>query len=132
VSLRIMSVDGTKVTSAASRRRIYSKDRMERELAAAEKVLEEAEEADRAEDELYGVGRGYEKEMPEHLKDAKVRRAILQEIAQRLEETKKAAVVESDHESRVMMTGEGTRPAYNVQTCVDAETQVVVAMKVVQ
>jgi len=119
VTLRIVAVDGTKVHAAASKRKICGKDRIERELAAVEKVLEEAEETDRIEDEIYGSGRGYEAEMPEHLKDAKVRKQRIEEAAQRLKESKKASVVESDPESRVMRTGEGLRPAYNVQACVE-------------
>jgi transposase len=127
VHLRVVSTDGSKIQAAASKRRMYSKQRVERELVAIEKILQEAEEVDRTEDDLYGSASG--PELPDELKDAKRRKQRLEEIAKRLRESKKSIVVETDPESRAMWTSEGVRPAYNLQLSVDAENQIVVGMK---
>ena len=130
VFLNAVATDGTKIESAASKRRVYSQSKLDRQLAAVEKILQEAEEVDRAEDEEYGVGSG--NELPAHLRDAKARRAKLEEIANRLKESKKAAIVETDSDARVMMTTEGKLPAYNLQASVDTESQIIVAMELTQ
>lgn len=130
VFLNVVATDGTKIEAAGSKRRVYRQSRLDRELAAVEKILEEAEEVDRAEDELYGSGTG--SQLPEELRDAKARKAKLEEIAKRLKESKKTAVVETEPDARVMMTGEGKRPGYNLQASVDAPNQVIVAMDLTQ
>lgn len=130
VFLNVVATDGTKIESAASNRRVYSKKRVDRELAAVEKILAEADEVDRAEDALYGSGTA--DELPEHLRDSKARKARLEEIAKRLKDSKKTAIVETDSDARVMMTGDGKRPCYNLQASVDAENQIVVVMKLSQ
>lgn len=130
VTLDVVATDGTKISAAASKRRVYSKARVERELEKVESILREAEAVDKAEDEHYGAGSG--NRMPEHLRDAKERKARLEEIADRLKESKKKAYVETDPDSRVMLTGEGTRPCYNLQTSVDAKHQIIVAAKLTQ
>lgn len=130
VLLNVVATDGAKIEAAASRSTIYGKARLERAFAAVEKILQEADEVDAAEDEEYGSGSG--SDLPEHLRDHKARLAHLQEIAKRLKESDRETVVESDPESRVMKTKDGTRPCYNLQASVDAESQVIVAMKLTQ
>jgi transposase len=131
VFLNSVSTDGTKIVAAASRKRIYDNERVEREMKRVEKILQEAEEADRAEDETFGSGNG--REMPEDLKDAHSRKAKLNEIARELQESKSKNVVSSDPECRVMKTrSHGKCPAYNLQASVDAETQIIVAMELTQ
>jgi transposase len=127
VFLNTVSVDGTKIVAAASRRRVYSQLRVDREMDRVEKILQEAEEADRAEDAQQAAGE--RNDIPEEFKDAKARKARLEEIANRLRESKRKAVVVSEPESRVMMTGDVKRPAYNLQAAVDGGSQVIVAMK---
>jgi transposase len=130
VFLRLVSTDGSKIAAAASKRRVYNRSRVERELAAVEEVLREAEEVDRAEDEEYGSASG--NELPEGLRDAKERRARLKEVWERLKESKRSSIVESDPDSRVMLVGERTSPAYNMQMSVDSANQVITAMAVTQ
>lgn len=130
VYLSVVATDGTKIEAAASKRRAYSKSMLERQLASVDKILREAEEVDASEDELYGSGTGGE--IPEGLRDARVRKAKLEEIAKRLTDSKKTAVVETDPDSRVMKTGKGKRPAYNLQLSVDGQSQVIVALKLTQ
>lgn len=130
VTLNVVSTDGTKIEAAASRSSIYGQARLARAFAAVERILQEADEIDAAEDEEYGSGSG--SDLPEHLRNRKARLAHLQEIANRLKESDRETIVESDPESRVMKTKTGTRPCYNLQASVDAETQVIVAMKLTQ
>lgn len=130
VFLNVVATDGTKIKSAASKKRVYSNSKLDRAFSHVEEILKEADEVDRAEDELYGSGTG--NELPEHLKDAKARKAKLEEIAKRLKESNKKAVVETDPDARVMLTTEGRRPAYNLQASVDAENQIIVAMELTQ
>lgn len=130
VFLNVVSTDGSKIRAASSKKQMYNQDRLEREMAAVEKILQEAEEIDGLEDEQ---DRGStDDELPEHLQDAKERKARLEEIAKRLADSDGKCVVGSEPESRAMETAEGIRPAYNLQASVDAESQVVVAMDLTQ
>jgi transposase len=131
VFLNSISIDGTKIAAAASKKRIYNQDRLDLEMKRVEKILQEAEEADRAEDEAYGTGNG--REIPDDLKDAKTRKKKLEEIAKQLKETTSTNVVASDFDSRVMKTrSHGKCPAYNLQASVDAQNQIIVAMELTQ
>lgn len=130
VFLRSVSTDGSKILACSSKKRVYSKSRLEREMAAVEQILQEAEDVDRAEDEQFGSASG--EHVPAHLKDAKIRKARLDEIANRLKDSGKTAVVETDPDARIMVTGDGKRPCYNLQASVDAEKQIIVAMKLTQ
>lgn len=130
VSLNVVSTDGSKIRAAASKKQMYNQDRLEREMAAVEKILQEAEQTDRREDEQDG-GNACDK-LPEHLQDTKERKARLQQIAKQLATSESKCVIASDPESRAMETSGGVRPAYNLQACVDADSQVIVAMELTQ
>jgi hypothetical protein len=128
--LKIVATDGTKITAAASRTKIYNQERLDRELAAVDKLLEEAEAADEREDR--NDSSDDSSQLPEHLKDAKERKARLKEIADSLNEINRKNYVATDPECRVMRTTRGNRPAYNLQASVDEENQIIVAMKLTQ
>ena len=130
VFLRVVSEDGSKIRAAASTKSVYGESRVSRELAVVEKVMREAEEVDRAEDEQYGQSNG--RELPDHLKDAAKRKQKLEEIGQKLKESKKSAIVTSEPESRVMMSRDGKLPCYNLQAAVDAESQIIVGVRLTQ
>lgn len=128
VFLNSVSTDGCKLVAAASKKRIYNAERLEREMKRVEQILQEAQEIDRAEDELYGSGNG--RELPQELRDTKARKEKLQEIAEQLKETQSKNAVSSDPDSRVMKTrNNGKCPAYNLQASVDADNQIIVAME---
>ena len=130
VYLNAVATDGSKIAAAASNRCVYGKSRLERALAGVERILKEAEEVDSAEDETYGAGTG--NELPEDLRHLPTRRAKLEEIAKQLKKSGRTTVVETDADARVMKTRDGTRPCYNLQASVDAENQIIVAMKLTQ
>lgn len=130
VYLSVVSVDGSKMRASASRKQIYNQARVDREMAAVEKILQEAEEIDRAEDEQ--DAKPIDNKLPDDLVDAKARKAKLEGIAKQLSEGPGEYAVASEPESRVMKTTDGKRPAYNLQACVDAQNQVIVAMELTQ
>lgn len=129
VFLNVACTDGSKIRSAASRKAVYDQSRIDKEKTRIEDILREAEEVDQAEDAEYGEGTG--KELPAELKDAKLRKVRLEKAAQQLKESNRPRVVTSDPDSRVMKTKDGNRPCYNLQSTVDAENQIIVAMDVV-
>lgn len=128
VLLNVTATDGSKIQSMASRRSLYDESRLENSMAAIDRILAEAEEVDREEDELYGAASG--NETPKELTDAKERKAKLQEIAKRLKESGRKSVSATEEDCRVMKTTSGLRPAYNVQATVDSAEGVIVAADV--
>lgn len=130
VLLNVVATDGSKVLARASKRSLYNAQRLAREAEAIEKILAEAEAADRAEDELCGEGAGGK--VPQDLADAKRRREKLAEIAARLKESGRKSVSASEGDCRVMKTPQGLRPAYNAQLTVDAASGVIVAAELTQ
>ena len=128
--LKVVSTDGSKMRAAASKKQIYDQDRLEREMAAVEKILEEAEAIDRHEDEQDSHKR--DEKLAKHLQNSKERKARLQQIAKQLGSSDSKCVIASEPESRAMETSSGIRPAYNLQASVDAQSQVIVAMDLTQ
>lgn len=130
VFLNNVAIDGTKVRAKASKRAVYNQKRIDRQNKYLERVLEEIDEQDKAEDEQYGNSNG--REVPEHLKNAERRREKLKQAQEMLDASDREKVVLTESESRVMKTHEGKYPGYNVQAAVDCESHVVLAMDVVQ
>jgi hypothetical protein len=80
VSVGVIAIDGTKIKANAS----MDQNRDYRELVG--QILREAEQTDRAEDELYGSDRG--DELPEALQTAEGRRQALADAKRRLAQRK--------------------------------------------
>ena len=88
VSVGVITIDGTKIKANAS----MDQNRSYREIVA--QILREAEEIDRAEDELYGDARG--DELPEQLRTAEGRKAALADAKRRIAKRKDRAVGEEE------------------------------------
>jgi len=129
VLMNVVSIDGSKVRAKSSRKAVYNQKRIDRERSQIEKVLREAEEADRAEDDEFGSGNG--RQLPAALSNVEERKARLEKAAELLKHSKRKRVVASDPDSRVMKTRESTAPCYNLQAAVDSENQIIVGMDVV-
>jgi transposase len=129
VFLNAVSIDGSKVRGKASRKAVYDQKRIDRQRAQIERVLREAEEVDRTEDEEFGSGNG--RQLPAGLSNIEERKARLAKASNLLRESKRKRVVVSDADSRVMKTRESTAPCYNLQAAVDSENQIIVGMNVV-
>lgn len=134
VMLEHVSIDGTKLEANVSREETYSKARVDRSLERInekiDKIMEEAQTADDAEDAEYGDKRG--DEIPEELKDANARKERLEQIKKELEESGKQTIAFTDKDSRVMKTRQGNKPAYNGQVAVDGKSQIIIAASVTQ
>jgi transposase len=128
VLLRVAATDGSKAQSRASKRSLYDRKRLDREMAAIDQILAEAEETDRREDEMYGSSSG--NSAPQELADAKRRKQRLEQIATRLKGNGRKRVSATEEECRVMKTTNGLRPAYNTQITVDSAEGVILAADV--
>jgi transposase len=98
VSVGVITIDGTKIKANAS----MDQNRSYRELVG--QILREAEEIDRAEDELYGSARG--DELPEQLRTPEGRKAALADAKRRLEKRKGRAISEEDTNGEVVVDPE--------------------------
>jgi transposase len=130
LNMNIAAFDGTKVAANASKRSLYDWKRIDKELDAARKILEEADDIDAKEDAKFGNQNG--RMIPEHLRDAKKRKKALEELKKKLAESSSKLISSSDTDCRLMKTRDGFRPAFNVQAAVDSEHQVVLGMRVTQ
>ncbi|MDO8655022.1 MAG: IS1182 family transposase, partial [bacterium] len=128
VLLKVAATDGSKIQAQASKKSLYDQKRIDREMAAIDRILAEAEETDRLEDEVYGSSSG--NAMPTELADAKKRKDKLKEIEARLEKSGAGSVSSTEEECRVMKTTNGLRPAYNTQITVDSADGVILAADV--
>ncbi|MEN6356584.1 MAG: IS1182 family transposase [Armatimonadota bacterium] len=128
LNLNIAAFDGTKVSANASKRSLYDRKRIDKELEAARKILEEADDVDANEDAKFGEQNG--RKIPEHLRDAKKRKEALEELKKKLNASNSKLISSSDTDCRLMKTRDGFRPAFNVQAAVDSEHQVVLGMQV--
>lgn len=104
VKLGCVSLDGTKVKANASKHKAMSYGRMAEKIAALEaevqRLLEEAEALDRAEDARYGKGRRGD-ELPEALRRRETRLAKIREA--------KAALEREAHEEAERLRAERAR-----------------------
>jgi transposase len=128
VLLNVTATDGSKIQAGSSKKSLYTKKRLDKEMEAIDRILAEAEEVDRQEDEIYGSASG--NEIPNELTDAKKRKEKLQEIARRLKDSGSNSVSATEQDCRVMKTSSGLRPAYNMQITVDSACGVIVASDV--
>jgi transposase len=105
--LGLVAVDGTKVAASASR----DANRTESKLAAlAAQILAEAEEADAAEDALFGDARG--DELPAELADPATRAQRIAAALRCLQAEREAAEAQRDQQAAEYLdkTGAGRRP----------------------
>jgi len=134
VGLGNVSFDGTRIRASASGKKTKDKDALDKQI---KKLLDESEEKDREEDELYGDGSPYE--MPPDLRDPRERKRRIQEeleklrkAKERLEESGEKQTNLTDPDARLMRTRQGIKPAFNGQTAVDGKCQVIVAARLVE
>lgn len=129
VLLNVTATDGSKIRANASKKSLYTEKRVDKEMLAIERILAEAEEVDKQEDEAYGSTSA--SQIPKKLVDARARKEKLKEIAKRLKESGCSSVSATEQDCRVMKTSSGLRPAYNVQITADSVHGVIVAADVI-
>jgi transposase len=98
VSVGVIAIDGTKIKANAS----MDQNRSYREIVT--QILREAEEIDRAEDELFGDARG--DELPEQLRTPEGRRQALADAKRRIAERKDRAISEEETAAEVVVDPE--------------------------
>ena len=128
VNLNIVAFDGTKIAASASRKSLYDAKRVDKDLEAVEAILREADDVDAQEDAQLGDKNGFE--VPEHLRDATKRKALLKELKAKLKDSGAKTISTSDDDCRMMKTRDGLKHGFNVQTAVDSQNQIIVAMNV--
>jgi transposase len=105
VSVGTVAVDSTKLAGNASGAQNLTLAGLEAEAA---RIIEEAIEADQAEDELYGQRRG--DELPEELADPRTRKARIKELLEQARQERAAAEAEreqlvAEHRAHLERTG---------------------------
>lgn len=129
VGLVLHAVDGTKIQAQGASRgqSVWSKDRLERDLAEIEQAI------DRIESEIAACqsseqGDGYR--LPEGLAEQKKLRERVKEALLELQEADARYLNPHDPEARVMPCGESKLLAYNAQAVVDEQSGLIVAEEV--
>jgi len=128
VKLGHVSIDGTKIKANASDAKTYDSRRIEREIA---RWLEQAEDADQQEDEHFCKDKTGD-DIREDIHNQKQRIKRLKELQKKLEQSDSEKVNMTDPDAVFMKTKAGIKTAYNAQTVVDANHQVIVAADVEQ
>lgn len=129
VLLNAVAIDGTKLRADVSSSSLHTPEQISGEIAAIERILREAEEADCREDDLYGDNNG--RQLPDEMRDMASRREKLAQLACEMREQDRKVISETDPECRLMRNGDGVvRACYNVQVAVDSKSQVIVAADV--
>lgn len=126
---QLVAIDGSKFEAVASRKQMWSKDRLARVSQAIDRkiqqYLQQIDQADAQEPAL----------PPEDTQGALAalaqQQAKLQEIAQQLTQSDQAQVVASEPQAQPMRLARGTvAPAYNVQSAVDSQHGLIVCFEV--
>jgi transposase len=120
-------IDSTKIRANASPGKSKSKSEYEDWLQRTEKeirgILEEAGQADKEEDELYGENRG--DELPPELRDKQNLRKKIKEVLNQIEGKEKVNL--TDNDARFIRGNESINVNYNCQTAMTEDGLVVVA-----
>lgn len=126
VKLGHVSIDGSKFKANAADRQSYDQKRIDKQI---KRILEQAEQIDRDEDEQYGC-QNSGTELPEDVADRKKRIEKLKQIQQKLTQQDKDKINATDPDAAFMKTTAGIKTSYNAQTCVDEHSQVIIAAHV--
>lgn len=131
-SLEHVSLDGTKLAARAARQAYDDKGlqaALRRIDERIEKLMDEAEATDAAEDAQYGRSRG--DQIPEGLQKAEARREKLQEALLALQQSEHDYIALGDFEATLQKTQDGKRPGYNGQLAVDSKVGFIVGEELV-
>jgi transposase len=127
-----ISLDGTKI-AAHTGRQAYDQEGLEAALKRIDeridKLMDEAEALDAAEDAEYGRSRG--DKVPQELAQAEARREKIQEALAALAQSEHDHIALNDFDATLQKTQDGKRPGYNGQLAVDAEVGYVLAEQLV-
>jgi transposase len=125
---QLVAIDGSKFQAVASRKQIWSKERVERVSRAIDRKIEQyLQQMDRADAQ---EPRASDEDTQAALAALAQQKAKLQQIAQQLSEH--STLVHSEAQAQAMRMPQGhTAPAYNVQSAVDSKHALVACFEVV-
>jgi transposase len=127
-----ISLDGTKLAAHAGRQAHDQKSleaALKRIDERIDKLMDEAEALDAAEDQELGRSRG--DQIPQELQQAEARREKIQEALVALSQSEHDHIALNDFDATLQKTQDGKRPGYNGQLAVDAEVGYVLAEQLV-
>jgi transposase len=125
IGKKLLAGDSTKLRAQNSKKNNYSQDKINKHLEYIENKLNEYNKALATEDS--DQVKGVRKEIDKQLK----RKEKYHQLEQQLKETGQEQISTSDSESRLIITrNNNTEVAYNVQTTVDAENNLLIDYKV--
>lgn len=129
----LVAVDGSKFKADNSRERNFTKEKLEKLIGRADqridKYLAELDAADREEAETESKPLTVE-ELKEKIAELSKRKEKHKQRQKKLEESGERQVSETDPDSRLMKTREGSAVSYNVQVAVDSKHKLIVAHEV--
>lgn len=126
VSLGHIAIDGSKFKANASDKRTYDKERVTK---AIDKLLEQAEQVDCWEDQLFGAD-NTDRQVPEQIQQREKRLKKLQQIKDQLAQSDKQKINASDSDAVFMKTSNGLKTSYNGQVAAEQSHSVIVAADV--
>ncbi len=126
VSLGHLAIDGSKFKANTSDKRTYDQEKLEK---AIERLVEQAEQIDAKEDQLYGPDSA-DDQIPDKVRQQKDRLKKLQQIKKQLQDSGKEKINATDPDAVFMKTRDGIKTCYNGQLAVDEKHQIIVAAQV--
>jgi len=133
VGLKLIAIDSSVIKGNASLSKSWDEKRIDKEI---ERMLKEAEEIDRIEDEKYGK-EGREEEIEVNIKDKKKRKEEIKKVIEKLKkdkeklkEGKEKKINTTDEDSKIQRGRNGYCSGYRLGVAVDGKEGVIVGVEV--
>ncbi len=126
-TLKHVSVDGSKIKANASKKKTKEEDELNEYEETVKRILQEADEKDTKEDELYGRDRGIN-ELPEEISSKEKLLEKIKKAKEKLRAEGQKRINLTDGDARFMKKSDGGIDiCYNVQLAVDSDNQIITA-----
>lgn len=127
IELVLHAVDGTKIMANSSRRKMWRREDLEKELKnldeAVVQVMQEIEDSQETRMGTY--------ELPESMQDRAVRKKAIEQALAKLDEVEREHLSPREPEARLIKSGRGIELSYNAQAVADQASGMIVAAHVV-
>lgn len=125
-SLGHFAIDGSKFKANAADKATYNKKRIS---DAINNLLQDADQIDRQEDQLYGADNTGD-QIPDDIRQKKSRLQKLKQIKKQMDQSHQEKINATDPDAAFMKTTHGIKTSYNAQIIVDESQQIIVAANV--
>lgn len=122
---QVVAIDGTKLQAVASRKRVMTPERIEREQAKLDARIAEYLKAMDAADAEESSPVTAPREVATALEALRARREELQSLTEQMQAEEANQHIEGEADARLMRTAQGHRVAYNAQIAVDAQHKLI-------